>query len=170
MFLLGRVVERVNGVAIEEFAARHLFAPLGITAADWQRSPLGQAQTGGGLGLRSRDLLKLGQLYADAGRWRGGQIVPAAWVAASVAPRATVDERNEYGYLWWLTSLTVGGRSYATSSMSGSGGNKVYVVPGLGLVAVITSENFGRRDAHELSERLLVEHILGAVEGPAPAR
>jgi hypothetical protein len=50
--------------------------------------------------------------------------------------------------------------------MTGNGGNKAFVVPELDLVAVITSENFGRSDAHALSERLMSEHILGSVEAP----
>ena len=44
--------------------------------------------------------------------------------------------------------------------MTGMGGNRVHVFPDERLVAVITSENFGRRDAHALSDRLLVEQVL----------
>jgi hypothetical protein len=44
--------------------------------------------------------------------------------------------------------------------MSGFGGNRVHVCPELELVAVITSANFDRRDAHAVSDRLLVERIL----------
>jgi hypothetical protein len=44
--------------------------------------------------------------------------------------------------------------------MTGMGGNRVHVFPGRGLVAVITTTNFGRGDAHALSDRLLVEQIL----------
>jgi CubicO group peptidase (beta-lactamase class C family) len=166
VFLLGRVLEQATGRRVEAFAQEKLFEPLGITAFEWQLSPLGHAQTGGGLGLRSRDLLKLGQLYADEGRWNGRQIVPRSWVAESTRPHVRIDERNEFGFLWWLTSVEVRGRPVSAYYMTGSGGNKVFVVPDLGLVAVITSENFGRGDAHELSERLLSEYILGAVEGP----
>jgi CubicO group peptidase (beta-lactamase class C family) len=67
-----------------------------------------------------------------------------------------VTEEYRDGYLWWLRS--VGGQR--TFHMSGFGGNRVHVFPDLDLVAVITSENFARRDAHALSDRLLTERIL----------
>jgi CubicO group peptidase (beta-lactamase class C family) len=110
--------------------------------------------------------LKLGQLYLAEGVWDGRQIVPRSWVAESTRPHARIDERNEFGYLWWLRSVEVHGRPVSTYYMTGSGGNKVFVVPDLSLVAVITSENFGRGDAHELSDRLMFEYLLGSVEGP----
>jgi hypothetical protein len=47
--------------------------------------------------------------------------------------------------------------------MSGMGGNRVHVFPERELVAVITSTNFGRRDAHALSDRLLTDEILRSV-------
>ncbi len=164
VFLLGRVLNATTGRSVQEFARERLFDPMGIGAVEWQLSPLGHAQTGGGLGLRSRDLLKLGQLYLDGGVWNGRQVIPPSWVTGSTRPHVRIDERNEYGYLWWLTQVEVYGRQVSSYYMSGSGGNKVFVLPELGLVAVITSENFGRGDAHQLSERLMSEYVLGSVE------
>lgn len=164
VFLLGRVLEKSTGKTVQAFARDALFEPLGITTAEWQLSPLGQEQTGGGLGLRSRDLLKLGQLYANGGRWDGHEVVPQSWVKASTRARTRIDERNEFGSLWWLTSVEVRGRNLAAYFMAGSGGNRVFIVPELDLVAVITSENFDRGDAQQLSQKLMAEHILSAVE------
>ena len=48
--------------------------------------------------------------------------------------------------------------------MSGMGGNRVHVFPRLDMVAVITSANVDRRDAHALSDRLLEEQILPPTE------
>jgi CubicO group peptidase (beta-lactamase class C family) len=83
--LLGPLLEKATGEKVDQFAARTLFGPLGITRLKWQYTPAGPAMTGGGLGLRSRDLLKLGQLYLDGGVWRGKRVISAGWVKQSSA-------------------------------------------------------------------------------------
>ena len=150
---LGIALERAVGEPLSAFAQRELFAPLGIDRAEWHRTPLGQTSTGGGLLLTSRSLLRLGELYLRS----GDGLVPSAWVEESLEPHARIDGETEYGYLWWLKSFA-GARS---AYMTGMGGNRVHVLPDLDLVVVITTTNFGRRDAHALSDRLLVEQILG---------
>lgn len=157
---LGQVVQDAVGKPLPAFADEALFKPLGIEAPRWQMSPLGLAMGGGGLGLRSRDLLKLGQLYANGGRWEGKQVLPADFVRASVTPHANARENTDYGYLIWLQTFA-GHKAWV---MSGSGGQKVAIVPDLDLVAVITTTNFGVRQPHAISEKLLAEHILAAVE------
>lgn len=166
VFVLGRVLEAATGLTVEDFAREQLFAPLGIRELRWLHSPQGAAQTGGGLRLRSRDLLKFAQLYADGGRSGGVQVVPESWVESSVTPQVRIEDGVEYGYLWWLTTVPLADHAVAVSFMSGTGGNKVYVVPKLELVAVITTENFRRQDAHDLSDRLMLEYILGSIEQP----
>lgn len=163
VFMLGQVVHEATRVPIPQFAESRLFQRLGIARYKWALSPLGRAQTGGGLELRSRDLLKLGQLYLNHGSWNGRQIVPANWVAESTRPHANIDDQNDYGYLWWIRSFGKDADSHRAFYMSGAGGNKVLVFPDLDLVAVVTSENFHRRDAHDLSNRLLEKYVLPAV-------
>jgi CubicO group peptidase (beta-lactamase class C family) len=79
--------------------------------------------------------------------------------AQSTEAHVAIDDDRDYGYLWWIAEFA-GRRSFY---MTGTGGNRVHVVPELDLVAVITSHNFRRQDAHELSDRLLVEQILTTV-------
>jgi CubicO group peptidase (beta-lactamase class C family) len=159
---LAAVLEHVSKMTVAEFARKNLFSPLGIERADWKYSPTGLAMTGGGLGLASRDLLKLAQLYANGGQWAGKRVVPEFWVRVSIAPHARIDEQTEYGYFWWLKSFASGGKTYRSYFMSGNGGNKVAVFPELDLVVVLTSTNYNTKGMHEQTERLLTDYILPA--------
>ena len=88
-------------------------------------------------------------------------MVPEAWVRTSTIAHAQVDERTEYGYLWWL-------RQYAdvpSFFMAGAGGNHVHVFPSLDAVVVVTAENYGRSDAHALTDALVEDRIVPALHG-----
>jgi CubicO group peptidase (beta-lactamase class C family) len=161
---LGAVLARATKMTVQEFAAKNLFAPLGIQKAEWQITPSGLAMTGGGLGLQSRDYLKLGQLYANKGVWNGSRIVSESWVKASIQPHAQVDDQTEYGYLWWLKAFKSNDKKFPAYLMQGNGGNKVAVFPQSDMVVVLTATNYNARDAHELTDRLLTEYILAAIE------
>lgn len=161
--LLGPLLEKVSGQSVQDFAAANLFKPLGIDKVKWQYQPQGTAMTGGGLQLRSIDLMKLGQLYLDGGRWDGKQVIPAEWVKRSIAPHANAREGIDYGYLWWLQTFKANNRAVQAYGMAGSGGNKVFVLPELDAVVVITTTNFQVRDAHPLSEKLLTSLIMPAL-------
>ncbi len=163
---LGAALEQAVGEPLEDFAKKSLFAPMDIEEAEWQFAPAGFPQAGGGLSLRSRDLLKLGQLLLDGGQYQGRQILPAAWVAEMLTPKADVDaRRGDYGYLIWLSPFTAGDRTIEVAQMAGSGGNKVVIVPSLDLVAVVTTENYNVRNPHGISDKLIGEFILAKIEG-----
>ncbi|WP_230404537.1 MULTISPECIES: serine hydrolase [Undibacterium] len=161
---LGAVVQTAAKIPLATFAQKNLFAPLGIDKAEWQYSPLGLAQGGGGLGLRSRDLLKLGQLLVNGGAWNGQQILPKAWVKATTSPQAQVDEQRHYGYLLWLYPYATKSAKYASYQMAGSGGNKVVVFPEQDVVVVVTTTNFGVRNPHQVTDKLIAEYVLAALE------
>jgi CubicO group peptidase (beta-lactamase class C family) len=163
VFILSEVLEKATGVRTDRYAQEMLFGPLGITDAVWVYSPLNVPQTGGGLRLTSRDLLKIAELYRAGGDWRGARIVDAEWVKASTQPHARIDDETEYGYLWWLKSFKSGEKSYPAFFMSGNGGNKVAVFPELDMSVVLTSTNFNTKGMHQQTEQLLTDYILRAV-------
>jgi CubicO group peptidase (beta-lactamase class C family) len=163
---LGGVLERATKVPVDKFAQENLFAPIGVDKLQWQHTPMGTAMTGGGLGLRSRDLLKLGQLYLNHGAWNGKQVVPSDWVQKSIAPHAQVDDDTNYGYLWWLRTSTVGTKRVSGFWMQGNGGNKVAVLPDLEMVIVVTSKNYGMKEGHPLSDKLITDYILASLSRP----
>ncbi|HVT58519.1 MAG TPA: serine hydrolase [Thermoanaerobaculia bacterium] len=168
VFALGRVLEKATGRPVPDFANETLFAPLGIEKVGWKFSPLGEAQTGGGTTLRSRDLAKLGQLYLDGGRWHGRQVVPEEWVRRSTAAHVRASDSDSYGYLWWRRDWIAGARTFPAFYMTGNGGNKVVVVPSAKLVAVITSTLYNTRGMHEQSAKLLTDYLLAALPSRNP--
>lgn len=161
--LMGPLLEKATGEKVDHFAQRTLFNPLGISKLQWQYTPVGTAMTGGGLALRSRDLLKLGQLYLDGGVWKGKRVISEQWVRQSMAPHVRVDDSTDYGYWWWIKTFAHEGKSYRTVMMQGSGGNKVVVMPEQRVVAVITTTNFQVRSPHAITDKLLTDYVFKAM-------
>ncbi len=164
VFTLSEVLEKATGMRTDHYACKKLFRPLGITNVEWVYSPMNVPQTGGGLQLTSRDLLKIAQLYLDGGEWRGKRIVSEAWVRSSTQPHARIDEATEYGYLWWLKSFKSGEKSYPAFFMTGNGGNKVVAIPALDMAVVITSTNYNTHGMHEQTDKILTDYVLAAIE------
>lgn len=160
---LGEVIQTAVHEPLQTYAQRRLFDPLGIEAPAWQRSPLGLAQAGGGLGLRTRDLWKLGQLYLDGGRAGGRQVLPEEWVRQSLSAKATAREDTDYGYLWWLMKIPDGDSVITVPAMAGTGGNAVFLLPGKQAVVVITTANYNERQPHALTFKLLTRDLLPAL-------
>lgn len=158
--VLGDIINTVSG-SLEKYADKALFSKLGITDYHWQLTPTGLPMTGGGLGLRSRDLLKIGQLYLNKGAWNGEQLLPATFVEASTTPHAEAGMLDyEYGYLWWLSAF---GKEQKVKAyfMSGTGGSKIAVFPDLDLVVVLTSTFYnGGMKSHNQTTKLLDEFIV----------
>ena len=161
---VGGVLERATKMPLDEFAKSYLFDPLGISEVEWQYTPLGSASAAGGLGLRSRDLLKLGQVYLNNGTWNEKRIVSEDWVNRSTRPHVQVDEETEYGYFWWLKKYGAANRKVSAYCMLGNGGNKVCVFPSLKMVVVVTSTNYNTRGMHEQTDKILSDYVLESVE------
>jgi CubicO group peptidase (beta-lactamase class C family) len=163
VFVLSEVLEKTTGMRADHYAQEKLFEPIGISDATWVYSPLHVPQTGGGLRLTSRDLLKMAELYRNSGVWQGKRLLDEAWVRVSTQPHAQIDDQTEYGYLWWLKTFKSGGKDYPAYYMSGNGGNKVAVFPAFDLAVVITSTNYSTRGMHEQTDKLLTDYVLGAL-------
>lgn len=160
---LGAALQAAVKEPLERYAQRRLFGPLGIQRAEWQRLPDGRhVQAGGGLALRSLDLLKLGQLALQGGRWDNKPLVPPNWISRSTSPKARMPDGIEYGYLWWLHRFDIAGQPVSTWAMNGSGGNTVQVIPSLNAVVLVTSNNFQGGGAR-LTMQLLTQSLIPAL-------
>ncbi|MBN6150629.1 serine hydrolase [Xanthomonas sp. AmX2] len=162
-FLLGALVEKASGQRLQDFSAQVLERPLGIAGAQWNLSSEGVGMGGGGTRYRSRDLAKFGQLLLDQGRWRGRQVISAAWVRAMTTVHAQAREDADYGYQLWRFRFPVRGAERGVWAMSGNGGNYVFVLPEERLVVVITRSAYNTRQMHPQSQKLLADYVLKAL-------
>lgn len=141
--LLSHIFRRATGFDIEEYAARHLFAPLGITRWYWKRTPIGLIDTEGGLYLEARDLARLWYLFLQDGVWQGQRLISAEWVRQSVTPAVTVGNRPgaaKYGLKWWLYPMPGLDGAFIWSG-SGFGGQLPMAFPDRDLVVVFNGWN-----------------------------
>ena len=161
--LLGDIVHRAVPGGLEDFAAKKLFSPLGITDQQWQHTPSGVGNTAGSLRMSSLSLAAFGQLYLDDGR----DILPEGWAAKSLSPLAARNDNKagHYGYLFWHDTAEVDGKTYSFAHASGNGGNKIIILKELDLVVVITATAYGKPFAHWQADKILTEHLLPAVLG-----
>ena len=142
--LVGAVIARTTGTWLPDFFDRYVARPLGFGRYGINLMPSGEAYAAGGIHLRSRDLLKVGQTLLDGGVWRGHRIVSERWIAASTAHRVDVPDGSSDGYGWHRHRLATGGRTFEEYEASGNGGQFLIVVPELDLAVVITAGNYGQ--------------------------
>jgi CubicO group peptidase (beta-lactamase class C family) len=78
--LVGGVAETIAQTWNGDLFERHVAEPLGFATYHLNLMPTGSGYTGGGVYLRPRDALKLGQLYLAGGLWNGTRVVSRDWV------------------------------------------------------------------------------------------
>jgi CubicO group peptidase (beta-lactamase class C family) len=102
--LLGAVLVRLTGMALRDYAARHLFGPLGIHDWHWPRDPDGLDYGFAHLRLRAADLARLGTLWLDGGAWEGRQLVDPGFAREMTTAQSAggPPENCGYGYGLWV--------------------------------------------------------------------
>jgi CubicO group peptidase (beta-lactamase class C family) len=96
---LAVVVAHVAGMPFDTFVEQRIFSKIEVVGATWMKDTEGTPRAAGELVIRPVDLVKIGQLMLDGGKWGDAQIVPKTWVEQSVAAGQSLSE--ECGLLWW---------------------------------------------------------------------
>ena len=142
--VLGMILSEATGKNLSEYAEEKLWKPLGMESdAYWLIDGNGMEAAFAGLNLTLRDYARFGRLYLKKGNWNGKQIVPEAWVKASVtpdAPHLMPGKRSNakwvlgYGYQWWIPENPDG--DYLAIGIYGQA---IYIYPRYNIVIAKTS-------------------------------
>jgi CubicO group peptidase (beta-lactamase class C family) len=169
--LLSAALTRASGRSTLELARAWLGEPLGIEIPPWTRDPQGIYLGGNNMLLSPRALLRFAEMYRQGGVYQGKEVLPASWIEASWTPR--VRSRftgHAYGYGWFMASTG----EYPVCYGWGYGGQMIYIVPDLGLTAVMTSDHSGPsgrsgyvRELHALLANGIVPAAARAAAAPS---
>jgi len=163
--LLSAIIQSVSGQTAREYAERMLFGPLEIRDYKWSVHPDGTTQGGWKLELRPKDMIKLGRLYVDAGRWEDVEIVPKHFVDQAMLEAFTASPDSGYGYQMWVHHDLGVGR---VSAARGWGGQSIFVFPEQSAVVVFTGDihhaEAMNADISMLLRNFIVPGLLGAAK------
>lgn len=160
--LLGGVVRHATGRRLADLFQDWVAGPMQMRGYHLNLMPDDDAYLAGGIRMRPRDMLKLGQLYLNGGVWNGRRLVDQRWIDASVTRHTTFGPNHDYGYAWHLHSFRVDGHDYRGYAAEGNGGQFVIVVPELELVVAITAGNYGEFSVWYPLQELVSDYVIPA--------
>ena len=151
------------------FIDKELFGKLGITNYHWRTAPSGLPESGWEVSVTARDMLKLGLLVSNNGKWNNHQLISPEYLdEATQRQIITGDDdiygggelvsHQGYGFFWWGTDIEHNGKKHYAFSAQGGGGMYILLVPDFDLVVVVTAHE---RD--DITQQLVAERILPLV-------
>jgi CubicO group peptidase (beta-lactamase class C family) len=175
--VVGRMTENAVHTYLPDYAEKNLFGPLGIAKGDWawNYNLTNADKEYSQIHLRPRDMLKLGILFSQNGRWHGRQIISSEWVRTSTAEHSHV-ENVSYGYFWWRPWLNVetptGAQHVDVVAAQGNGGQKIYLVPQYDLVAVFTggAYNVNGTPPNSIMAKIILPAAMASAAGNKSAQ
>jgi CubicO group peptidase (beta-lactamase class C family) len=156
--VLGLVLRYATGRPVADYLQEKIWQPMGAEAdATWLIDRAGQEATFCCLNAVLRDYARLGLLLAHDGRWRGRQIIPAAWIEDTTRVQPGQPQPGTGGYGYQVRLLAGERRMFR---LSGVRGQRIFVDPANRLVMVQTAvrkewSDPGNAEAEALWRRLV---------------
>src|SRR6202008_2786233 len=106
--LLQLVLQNATGKTLSEYCSEKLWKPIGAEVpAYWSLDHInGVEKAYCCVYSDARDFARIGKLYLNKGKWDSTQVVPQAYVEASIVPADLIgkdgNKISHYGYSWWL--------------------------------------------------------------------
>lgn len=136
--LLSAILTRTSGESTLALARDWLGDPLDMAIPPWTRDPQGIYMGGNQMALSPRALLAIGEMLRRGGVAADGtRLVSEGWIREMWTPRTTSPFTGDaYGYGWFLRETGARPAVYGW----GYGGQLLYLLPGIDMVVVITSD------------------------------
>jgi CubicO group peptidase (beta-lactamase class C family) len=155
--ITGAVVAAVADADLYTYAKSELLNPLQMSNHEWWfRDVAGRPPGGWGFRMRPMDMLKLGQLYLQNGLWNGKRIFDSDYTSLAW----TRGPSKAYGLHWWI-GREVAGVKIEYYAAIGFKGQRIYVIPKLGVVAAVVAS------VPSAEERVLDTTVLNAIVAAA---
>lgn len=159
-----QVLDSVVPGSAKNFINNEVLKKVGITIYGWKNDINGLPIPEVGSSITSRDMLKLGSLVINKGKWNGEQLISAKFLAhaTSKITKATeqwMPDAFFYGYFWYQTDMTVEDINYVVKLAWGGGGQYIITVEELDLIVVITGHDFEDKILAQISKTILPAFI-----------
>lgn len=106
--LLGLILEKATGQSVGDYAAKHLWQPLGASHdAVWSTDTKdGHTKAFCCFNTNARDFARIGKFMLDTGKINGVPIIDSAYWKQSITACQIKDDKDlaciYYGYQWWI--------------------------------------------------------------------
>ncbi len=167
--ILGWVCERASGIRMSELLSTLIWSRIGAEQdMDAAVDPAGAVFHDGGLAATLRDLGRFGQMLLDGGAVGGEQVVPAGWIADSLAGGA--DSREKFaasGNATWLpggayrNQFWLPGNGREVLLCLGIHGQMIWIEPARRLVVVKLSSWPLPQDVAKLLDTIAAIDMIG---------
>lgn len=176
--LAGAALSRKTGEWLPALFDRQVARPLQFGPYHWNLQGNGEGYLGGGVWVRTRDFLKIGQAFLDGGVWNGRRLVSADWVKYSWAPHMQISPAttgiaseafgNFYfegseGLAWHFANVRSGDKIYPAYHTNGNGGQLLLILPQFDLVVMFTGGNYGQGLWNYERDKIVGELIIPAL-------
>lgn len=158
--VVAEVIQSAVGKPVHQYLEERILTPLDIKGYALDFTPMKILNTAGGSGYTSRHFLKFIQLIHNEGKWNGQQLIPQDWMQKATSPQVQAWPGMDYGYFLWLAQFGPEDQKVRCNCMNGNGGNRMISIPELDATIVVTTTNYGNRNAHNYVDEMLNKYII----------
>lgn len=162
--ILGHIIEVSSGMSLTAFANLYLFHPLNIYIYNWDLYLNNLYSAMGGLAMRPRDFIKIGNLFLNNGYFQSDHLLQSGWIdeATSATMDSTWYSGYSYGYQWWIREFNVNGKTFKSFFALGLGNQRMWVFPEQKMIVFYNCEWINFSPTVNPS-KLMVQYILSAL-------